>query len=168
MKTTVTAYDPAIIILTAERTDKLSKRKQEEITNTVIDPFNEHIHLNAQFEQKINNLIGETEFAYPKDGVKIQKTIDAFVESSHLILSEYLKRTLDLYFELKPDITEDPWQLVALNEFTEKENTTQNHQWLEHWMDQLNGLKTNVADSSANENEAIEFCYYTDVTNRND
>ena len=64
-------------------------------TDEITDSFNEQIFLNKQFQQKICCMIDSMEFAYPNDGLKLEKTINLFLESSHKLLGGYMKKVLD-------------------------------------------------------------------------
>lgn len=106
MKNIITTISPDMKIISFSNSKEISQPKQEEITDTIIDSFNEQIFLGDQFKQKIEKIIKEMNFGHPNDGDKIKKTLDIFLETSHKLLGDYLKKTLDLYTAFKPEFPE--------------------------------------------------------------
>jgi hypothetical protein len=165
MKTITKTTILDIEVLTIQDNYKSNSTFDEEITDTIIDSFNEQIYLGNQFKDKMGNILNSLEFAYPNDKEKIQKVLDLFLESSHKLLGEYMNKVLDLYVSVKSDTKHSHAVPEEISSLFEVINYIQNDQWMTDWIDQVSYLR-NKTDNSPLDNDDNDFCYYVDVTGK--
>lgn len=137
------------------------------IENSITDIFNKKIILNNQFKHKIDTIINLIEFTYPEDRKILNNSITAFVESSQLILEDFVERTNHIdsvnYNTLvsgsnKHSIAAKvncPFELI---------NLQLNEYWMKDWLEQIEMLNENYEKQNEFKVEIDEYCYYEDVT----
>lgn len=150
-------------ILTVQDNHISNPQVDEEITDTIIDSFNEQIYIGNQFKDKISNMLNSLEFAYPNDKEKIQKIIDLFLESSHKLLGEYMNKVLDLYVSVKSDKEDLYTTSDEFDPFFKVVTNVENNQWMTDWLEQVNFLNNKTENVSLLQSDN-DFCYYVDVT----
>jgi hypothetical protein len=164
MKTITKTTIGDIEVLTIHDNDKSNLSLSEEITDIIMDSYNEQIHLGNQFKDKISRILSSMEFAYPNDKENIQQSVDEFLKASDNLMGEFMNNTLNLYVTVKPDLQ------VVYNEsntidcvFSEIVATIENKQWMVDWLEQVSFLKNKTEDLKIDEH-GNDFCYYVDVT----
>lgn len=156
MKTLTKTKKEAIKSQTGMNSSKEPRCSEEEIANTIIDTFNDHVYLSTQFKQKISSMIDSVEYEFPNDGIKLQKIIDLFLGASHKLMGDYMKTLLDSYLVRKPQtaqLTNEPSYIKP------------NKYWIEDWMEQshyLNGKPEGLLLEEANMDDHF---YYNDIRN---
>lgn len=168
MKNFITAIGPDMKIISFSNNKNIDKSTEEEITNSIIDSFNEHIFLGDQFKQNIAEILRKIDFAYPNDGVKIQKTFDLFLKSSHKLLENYLKKTLDLYTSFKPEFKSDGHKgTYQTTDIFGNTHFVRNNQWMQDWVEQSNSYNVDFETISSFDGNLDEFYYFTDTDDMN-
>ena len=153
-------------VLTIRESHATDSGIDEDLTDTIIDSFNEQIKIGNQFKDKISKMLNSLEFAYPNDKDKIQKVIDLFLESSHKLLGDYMKKSLDLYMSVHSATGNSDITSGEFNSFIDMINNIQSDQWMMNWLEQLNFLKDKAEDFQFLHDDD-DFCYYVDVTENN-
>src|ERR1035437_9612254 len=124
MKTATKTTSPDMKILSIGNISNTNVCSEEKIADTIIDSFNEQVYLSNQFKQRIKSMIDSTEFAYANDAVKLQKTIDLFLESSYKLLKEDMKNVFDLCTVLKSGATDKHNTQTQLTHLKDEINIT--------------------------------------------
>ncbi len=135
---------------------KTNNCTEEKLTDTIIDSFNEQISLSNQFKQKIENMIGFMEFAYPNDKTKIQETMASFFEASRKLSGDYMKKILDLHIVLKPAET----NRNEYNHFPKTGNIIENNKWTQDWIKQIDFFKNDFEILSLADSNLDAFYFY--------
>lgn len=168
MKNIITTISPDMKIISFTNTKDISQPKQEEITDTIIDSFNEQIFLGDQFKRKFEKIIKEINFVNQNDNEKIQKTLDSFLESSHKLLGDYLKKTLDLYTAFKPEFPEiDHTNTYQTGNTDGNVNYVYNNKWMEDWIEQNNSYHADFETISLFDGNLDEFYHFTTTNDMN-
>ncbi len=160
MKNIITTISPDMKIISFSNSKGISQPNKEEITDTIIDSFNEQIFLGNELKQNIENIFKEINFVNQNDDVKIQKTLDLFLESSNNLLGNYLKKTLDLYISFRPEIQ------VIENNSEDKLNSDQyiyNNQWMEDWIEQNNSYNVDYETITLFDGNLDEYYHFENV-----
>ena len=145
------------------RTISISNNTEEEITDIIIDSFNEQVQLGKAFNKKIESFIHKKELNNQIDVKKIQNAINTFIESSQKLLGDYMKKTLDIqqqYNAIEPnDIRKNLFKMDGINSL--------NNQWMKDWVEQNDSYKTGNDTFPLYNNYEDEYCHYVDVSDLN-
>ncbi|MGZ3884910.1 MAG: hypothetical protein ACXVPQ_11190 [Bacteroidia bacterium] len=148
METLVRTALPDTEFFSSENSDPANY--STELTDIVMDSYNEQVQLGETFRKDMQNMIDRMEFAYPNDPKKLKDMINRYVEFSQRSLVAYMKKTLDLHVQHGGFVT-----------VTVKKDPPHNREWMKDLVEQLLFLKGDAeAIFQAADEEEEEYCHY--------
>jgi len=163
MKTLTKMVNSDVKITRDIYSNKVNEYPEDELTNLIIDSFNEQISLNNKFKEKFGNMMDAIDFTYPKDVKKLKEMMDSFFESSHKLSGNYMKNILDLHTVFKHEETIQD----RSNQFSRTMSIIKNNEWMEDWIEQMKLLKHAPEVLSQVDDDMNDFWFYATVTERN-
>ncbi len=132
----------------------------ENITDAIIDSFNEQTQLNDQFKLRIKKMIDSIEYAYPNEGIKLKEIVDFFLDKSRKLSRDQMKKLLDSHLEVnsKDSSIQNADKASNLPELTPKHNEN----WMKDWMEQADHFKNNPEVMALIANNVEGFLHYAD------
>jgi hypothetical protein len=162
MKTITKTTIGDIEILTIK--DKLDLSLDEEITDVIMDSYNEQIYFNDQFKDKISLMLSSMEFAYPNDRKNLQQEVCTFLKTSDNLMGEFMNKSLKLFTSVQPDMQNVYNEAETIDcVFSEIVTPVENKQWMVDRLEQERFLKNETEDLPMGEH-GCDICYYVDVT----
>jgi len=132
----------------------------ENLTDSIIDSFNEQIQLSYQFKRRIEKMIDSIEYAYPNDSIKLKEIVDSFLDKSRKLSIYQMKKLLDNHLEVnsKESSIQNAYKASNFPKVTPKHNEN----WMKDWMEQADHYKNNPEAMALIANNVEGFLQYAD------